>query len=122
MNTGFLPVVVALNTGLILFVSVRYSQENNYKETSKTALLNDKLSRAVFGFGRVRESNARLSDRLQEVKLENKALRQISADYERVKRVFGPEQVKAAVQADKQREQAEKGRKRPRRSLDWGGR
>ena len=103
-------------------MSVRYSQENNYKETSKTALLNDKLSRAVFGFGRVRESNARLSDRLQEVKLENKALRQVSADYERVKRVFGPEQVEVAVQADKQREQAEKGRKRPRRSVDRGER
>ena len=35
-------------------------------------------------------------------------------------RVFSPEQAKAAVQADKQREQAEKGRKQPRRSLDWG--
>ena len=45
-----------------------------------------------------------------------------SADYTRVKRVFGPEQVEAAVEADKQREQAEKGRKRPRRSLDRGGR
>ena len=63
-----------------------------------------------------------LSDRLQEVKLENKALRQVSADYERVKRGFGPEQVEAAVEADKQREQAEKGRKRPRRSVDRGER
>ena len=54
--------------------------------------------------------------------MENKKLRQISADYTRVKRVFGPEQVQAAVEADKQREQAEKGRKRPRRSLDRGGR
>ena len=53
--------------------------------------------------------------------MENKKLRQISADYTRVKRVFGPEQVQAAVEADKQREQAEKGRKRPRRSLDRGG-
>lgn len=67
---------------------------------------------------RVRESNARLSDHLQEVKLENKALRQVSADYERVKRVFSPEQVEVAVQADKQREQAEKGQ--PRRSIDRG--
>ena len=73
-------------------------------------------------FDRVREGNARLSDRLMEVKLENKKLRQISADYTRVKRVFGPEQVEAAVEADKQREQAEKGRKRPRHSLDRGGR
>ena len=39
-----------------------------------------------------------------------------------LERVFGPEQVEAAVEADKQREQAEKGRKRPRRALDRGGR
>ena len=43
-----MPVAVALDTGLILFVSARYSQENNPKRTSKTALLNDKFSRAVF--------------------------------------------------------------------------
>ena len=84
--------------------------------------LRGKFERLQGDYGRVRESNARLSDRLQEVKLENKALRQVSADYERVKRVFGPEQIAAAVEADKQREQAEKGRKRPRRSLDRGGR
>ena len=48
MNTGFFPVHIALDTGLILFVSARYSQENNPKGTSKTALLNDKFSRAVF--------------------------------------------------------------------------
>ena len=84
--------------------------------------LRGKFERLQGDYGRVRESNARLSDRLQEVKLENKALRQVSADYERVKRIFGPEQVAAAVQADKQREQAEKGRKRPRRSVDRGER
>ncbi len=84
--------------------------------------LQGKFERLQGDYGRVRESNARLSDRLQEVKLENKALRQVSADYERVKRVFGPEQVEVVVQADKQREQAEKGRKRPRRSVDRGER
>lgn len=84
--------------------------------------LRGKFERLQGDYGRVRESNARLSDRLQEVKLENKALRQVSADYERVKRVFGPEQVEVAVQADKQRGQAEKGRKRPRRSVDRGER
>ena len=84
--------------------------------------LRGKFERLQGDYGRVRESNARLSDRLQEVKLENRALRQVSADYERVKRVFGPEQVEVAVQADKQREQAEKGRKRPRRSVDRGER
>ena len=38
--------------------------------------------------------------------------------FERVKRAFGPEQ----VEADKQRELVEQGRKRPRRSLDQEGR
>ena len=84
--------------------------------------LKGKFDRLQGDYDRVREGNARLSDRLMEVKMENKKLRQISADYTRVKRVFGPEQVAAAVEADKQREQAEKGHKRPRRSLDWGGR
>ena len=83
--------------------------------------LRGKFERLQGDYDRVREGNARLSDRLMEVKIENKKLRQISADYTRVKRVFGPEQVAAAVEADKQREQAEKGRKRPRRSFDRGG-
>ena len=81
------------------------------------AELRGKFERLQGDYGRVRESNARLSDRLQEVKLENKTLRQVSADYERVKRAFGPEQVETAVQEEKQREQAERGRKRPRRSF-----
>lgn len=84
--------------------------------------LKGKFDRLQGDYDRVREGNARLSDRLMEVKIENKKLRQISADYTRVKRVFGPEQVEAAVEADKQREQAEKGRKRPRRSVDRGER
>ena len=84
--------------------------------------LRGKFDRLQGDYDRVREGNARLSDRLMEMKMENKKLRQISADYARVKRVFGPEQVEAAVEADKQREQAEKGRKRPRRSPDRGGR
>lgn len=84
--------------------------------------LKRKFERLQGDYGRVRESNAHLSDRLMEVKLENKKLRQISANYERVKRAFGPEQVAAAVEAAKQQEQAEKGRKRPRRSFDRGGR
>ena len=84
--------------------------------------LKGKFDRLQGDYDRVREGNARLSDRLMEVKMENKKLRQISTDYARVKRVFGPEQVAAAIEADKQREQAEKGRRRPRRSLDRGGR
>lgn len=84
--------------------------------------LKGKFDRLQGDYDRVRKGNAHLSDRLMEVKLENKKLRQISADYTRIKRVFGPEQVAAAVEADKQWEQAEKSRKRPRRSLDRGGR
>lgn len=84
--------------------------------------LRGKFERLQEDYGRVKESNARLSDRLQEVKLENKALRQVSADYERVKRVFGPEQVEAAVEAMCQREQVDRGRKRPKRSFGLDGR
>ena len=65
-------------------------------------------------YGRVRESNARLSDRLQEVKIENTALRRIAADYERVKRAFGPEEVERVLEADRQREQATKKRRQSR--------
>ena len=64
----------------------------------------------------------RLSDRLMAGKIENKKLRQISAGDTRGKGVFGPEQVEAAMEADKQREPAEKACKQPRRSLDRGGR
>ena len=84
--------------------------------------LKGKYERLQGDYGRSREGNERLSDRLMEAKLENKKLRQISANYERVKRAFGPEQVAAAVEAAKQQEQAEKGRKRPRRSFDRGER
>ena len=83
--------------------------------------LKGKFERLQGDYDRVQEGNARLSDRLMKVKLENKKLRQISADYTRVKRIFGPEQIAAAVEADRQREQAEKGRKRPRRSIDREG-
>ena len=81
-----------------------------------------KFERLQGDYGRVRESNERLSNRLQEVKMENKALRGVAADYERVKRAFGPQEVEVAVEAAKQWEQAEKARKRPRRSFSRGER
>ena len=84
--------------------------------------LSERLVEVQMKYNRVCGENSRLNDRMTEIWLESKKLRQISADYARVKRVFGPEQVAAAVEADKQREQAEKGRKRPRRSLERGGR
>ena len=77
--------------------------------------LRGKFERLQGDYGRVRESNIRLSDRLQEVKLENKAMRQVSADYERVKRAFGPEQVDRILEAAYQQEQVEKEQK-------WGAR
>ena len=78
--------------------------------------LRGKFERLQGDYGRVRESNIRLSDRLQEVKLENKAMRQVSADYERVKRAFGPEQVDRILEAAYQQEHAEKERKRAAKS------
>ena len=84
--------------------------------------LRGKFDRLQGDYDRVREGNARLSDRLQEVKMENKALRHISADYERVKRVFGSQEVEQAVEAAKQREQAEKASRRSQRTYDRDGR
>lgn len=84
--------------------------------------LSERLVDVQMKYNRVCGENSRLNDRMTEIWLENKKLRQISADYTRVKRAFGPEQIAAAVEAAKQREQAEKGRKRPRRSLERGGR
>ena len=83
--------------------------------------LSERLVEVQMKYNRVCGENSRLNDRMTEIWLENKKLRQISADYTRVKRAFGPEQI-AAVEAAKQREQAEKARKWPRRSIDRGGR
>lgn len=80
--------------------------------------LREKFNRLQGNYDHVCGENTSLRNKVTELWLENKKLRQISADYTRVKRVFGPEQVAAAVEADKQREQVEKGRKRPRRSPD----
>lgn len=50
--------------------------------------LKRRFERLQGDYGQVRESNARLFEHLQEVKLENKGLRGIAANYERVKRMF----------------------------------
>ena len=73
-------------------------------------------------YGRAREGNERLSDRLQEMKLENKGLRGIAADYERVKRAFGAGEVERAVEEEKRREQAEKEQKKAKRKFSRGAR
>ena len=79
--------------------------------------LKGKYERLQGDYGRAREGNERLSDRLQEVKLENKALRGTVADFERVKRVFGPEEVERAVEDAKRREAAEKEQKKAKRKF-----
>ena len=76
--------------------------------------MKSRFDRLYQDYGRVRESNARLSDRLQEVKMENTALRRVAADYERGKRAFGPEEVDRVLEADRQREQTIKNRRQSR--------
>ena len=68
--------------------------------------LRGKFERLQGNYDRVCGENTSLRNKMTEVWLENKKLRQISADYTRVKRVFGPEQVAEALEADKQRERA----------------
>ena len=58
-----------------------------------------------------RKNGEQLKKQLQEVLLENKSLRGIAANYERVKMFFGDQEVEEAVKAVRQREQAEKRQK-----------
>ena len=66
-------------------------------------------------YGQVQKANSRLSERLQEVKLENKSLRRTSADYAQLKQILGAEQIEATLNAAKQQE---KEQKRSRRSFE----
>lgn len=83
--------------------------------------LKGKFERLQGDYDRVREGNARLSDRLQKVKLENKTLRGIAANYERVKRTFGPEEVERAVEDVKRQETTEKERRKAKRKFSLEG-
>ncbi len=84
--------------------------------------LKRKYERLQGDYGRAREGNERLSDRLQETKLENKALRGAIADFERVKRAFGPEEVERAVEDAKRREAQEREQKKAKRRFRRGAR
>lgn len=83
--------------------------------------LKGKYERLQGDYGRAREGNERLSDRLMEAKMENKALRGTAADFERVKRTFGPEQVEAAVDA-RRREAEEREQRKAKRKFSRGAR
>ena len=78
--------------------------------------------RLLRDYGRAREGNERSSDRLQEVKMENKALRGTVADFERVKRAFGPEEVERAVEDAKRREAQEREQRKAKRKFSRGAR
>ncbi len=84
--------------------------------------LKGKYERLLGDYGRAREGNERLSDRLQEVKLENKALWGTVADFERVKRAFGPEEVERAVEDAKRREAQEREKRKAKRKFSRGAR
>ena len=64
--------------------------------------LKGKYERLLGDYGRAKEGNERLSDRLQEVKMEI-ALRGTVADFERVKRAFGPDKVDWTMEDAKRR-------------------
>lgn len=54
--------------------------------------------------------------------MENKALRGTVADFERVKRAFGPEEVERAVEDTRRREAQEREQKKAKRKFSRGAR
>ena len=81
-----------------------------------------KYERLQGDYGRAREGNERLSDCLQEATLENKALLGTVADFERVKRAFGPKEVERAVEDAKRLEAQEQEQKKAKRRFSRGAR
>ena len=71
-----------------------------------------KFERLQSSFHREINKNNTLSDRLEDVISENRVLRNVAENYERVSRAYGPERVAATVEAVKRQEQAEKEQKR----------
>ena len=70
-----------------------------------------KYERLEEAYDREKAGKKRLNDRLQEVLDENRELREITTDMERVKVVFGSHQVETAISCVKQQEQIEKEQK-----------
>ena len=54
--------------------------------------------------------------------MENKGLRGIAADFERVKRAFGPEEVERAVEDAKRRDAAEREQRKAKQKFSRGAR
>ena len=70
-----------------------------------------KYERLEEAYDREKAGKKRLNERLQEVLDENRELREITTDMERVKVVFGSHQVETAISCVKQQEQIEKEQK-----------
>ena len=66
-------------------------------------------------YKRERSGNERLSNRLEAVLEENRELRMVETDFERIKVVVGSEQVNTVINRAKQQEQMEAERKREAR-------
>lgn len=74
--------------------------------------LASKFERLQSSYNREVNKNNTLFNRLEGVLSENKVLRNVAENYERVSRAYGPEQVASTVEAVKRQEQAERERKR----------
>ncbi len=84
--------------------------------------LSDRVNRLQSMYNRELEGRQRLTDRLQEAQAENKTLLGIAANYERVKRAFGPEKVERAVEDAKRREAQEREQRKAKRKFSRGAR
>ena len=82
-----------------------------------------KFERLESSYNREVSKNNTLSGRLEDVLSENRVLRNVAENYERVSRAYGPERLAATVEAVKRQEQAEKEQKRVvRQRYDRGSR
>lgn len=76
-----------------------------------------KFDRLQSSYEREIRKNNTLSDRLEDVFSENKELRNVAENYERVCRAYGPERVAETVEAVKKQERVEKDQKRISRQM-----
>ncbi len=77
--------------------------------------ISNKFTKLQTAYNRERNGNERLINRLEEVLEENRELRIVAADFERIKAVVGSEQVNAVIARAKQQEQIEAEQKRAAR-------
>lgn len=77
--------------------------------------ISNKFTKLQAAYNRERSGNERLSNRLEAVLEENRELRMVETDFERIKAVVGSEQVNTVINRAKQKEQMEAERKREAR-------